>query len=192
MKPVDCSWQFLVIAEIGKMEFKSFETERLIVRPTSEEDAAFIFELANTPKWLQYIGDRNIGSVESAREYIETKMLPQLHRLGYSSYTLIRKIDQQKVGVCGLYDRDGLPGIDLGFAVLPAFEGLGFAFEASHRVQQAAFEDFQLRTLCAITTKDNVASQKLLEKLGMRQTGTTSLPDDEEELLVYEISLPTQ
>ena len=36
--------------------YKTFETERLILKPTLEEDAAFIYELFNTPKWLKTLG----------------------------------------------------------------------------------------------------------------------------------------
>ena len=55
------------------MKYKSFETERLIIRPTTESDSEFIFKLLNTPKWLKYIGDRNIKTVENAKEYIKDK-----------------------------------------------------------------------------------------------------------------------
>jgi len=170
------------------MKFKSFETDRMIIRPTALEDAAFVLVLCNTPRWIQYIGDRDIKTEKDAQEYINTRMVPQLKRLGYSSYTLIRKKDQLKIGVCGLYDRDGLDGIDLGFALLPEFEGVGYAYEASKRIRDAAFNEFNIETLLAITTKDNVASQKLLGKLGLQLTSATSLPNNEEELLVYSVS----
>lgn len=39
--------------------YLTFETERLFLRPTCEEDVPFILELLNTPKALQYVGDRN-------------------------------------------------------------------------------------------------------------------------------------
>jgi len=84
-----------------------FETERLIIRPTSLKDSAFICELLNTPKWKKYIGDRNIHSVKDAETYIVNKMLPQLEKLGYSNNTLIRKSDGQKIGTCGLYNKIG-------------------------------------------------------------------------------------
>ncbi|MEL6538116.1 MAG: GNAT family N-acetyltransferase [Bacteroidota bacterium] len=169
------------------MEYKSFETERLIIRPTAQEDADFLFELMNTPKWLQFIGDRNITSLEKAKEYIKVKMTPQLVRLGYSSYTVITKEGGVKVGNCGLYDREGLEGIDIGFAFLPAHEKKGYAYEASNRIKEAAFEDFGIETICAITAKGNVSSQRLLEKLGLRQHGTTVLPNETEELLLFKI-----
>lgn len=168
-------------------EFKTFETERLLIRPTTVEDAEFIFELLNSPKWLQFIGDRNVKNLQSAVEYIHLKITPQLNRLGYSNYTIIRKSDQTKIGTCGLYDRDGVVGIDIGFAFLPNFENHGYAFEATNKLKEAAFHEFGLPEINAITTKDNYSSQKLLEKLGMKKVGTTQLPYDNEELLLYQI-----
>jgi len=169
------------------MTYKTFETERLFIRPTSEEDAEFILELLNAPKWIKYIGDRKVKTVENARAYIRLKMTPQLVKLGYSNYTVITKETDQKVGTCGLYDREGLEGIDIGFAFLPKHEKKGFAFEASNRIKQAALDDFKIENISAITTKDNIASQKLLEKLGLELAGTKILPNSSEELLVYKL-----
>lgn len=167
--------------------YKTFESERLIIKPTTEEDAAFIFELFNSPKWLKNIGDRNITSPDMAKEYILTKMQPQLERLGFSNYTLIRKTGKVKIGCCGLYDREGLEGIDIGFAFLPEYEGKGFAFEAADKLKNVAFNEFGLPALSAITSKHNVASQRLLEKLGLTLLGTTALPNANEELLLFKI-----
>jgi RimJ/RimL family protein N-acetyltransferase len=168
-------------------QHKIFETERLILIPTTEEDAEFIFELFNTPKWIKYIGDRNIKTVKNAKDYIKTKMLPQLERLGYSNYTLIRKADNCKIGLCGLFDRDGVEGIDIGFAFLPEYEKKGYAFESANKLINVAFNEFGLAEINAITVKDNISSQKLLEKLGLNLKGTTKFPNDEEELLLYKI-----
>ncbi|MCF6222774.1 MAG: GNAT family N-acetyltransferase [Flavobacteriaceae bacterium] len=166
-------------------ESKTFKTERLILKPTDEEDASFILELLNTPKWLKYIGDRNVKTLESAKAYIVNKMLPQLKKLGYSNYTVIRKSDKTKMGTCGLYDREGLDGIDIGFAFLPKYENKGYAFESANKLKNVAFNEFEIKEINAITTKDNVASQKLLEKLGMHLFGTTNISNDNEELLLY-------
>ena len=168
-------------------KYKEFETERLFIKPTSENDAEFIFELLNTPKWITYIGDRNIKTVEGAKNYILEKMKPQLEKLGYANYTLIRKIDNAKIGTCGLYDREGLEGIDIGFAFLPEYEKQGYAFEAADKIKDAAFNEFEIPVISAITTKDNFSSQKLLKKLGLKLIGTTKLPNDNEEFLLYKI-----
>lgn len=168
-------------------QYKIFETERLIIRPITVEDADLILQLFNTPKWLENIGDRNIKSVEDAKDYILSKMQPQLERLGYANYSLSRKIDNVKIGTCSLYDREGLEGIDIGFALLPEYEGQGFAFEAAERIKKAAFNEFGIKSIVAITTKENVASQGLLKKLGLKFTDTVRLPNDDEELLLFKI-----
>lgn len=168
-------------------KYKDFETERLFLKPTSEEDYGFILELLNTPKWLKYVGDRNVKSIEDAKAYIQNKIMAEFEEHGYSNYTIVRKSDGAKIGTCGLFDREGLDGVDIGFAFLPEYEKKGYAFESVERMKKAAFEEFNITQILAITTKDNISSQKLLNKLGMKMDGTTKLPDDDEELLLYKI-----
>jgi RimJ/RimL family protein N-acetyltransferase len=57
---------------------KSYQTQRLNIRPITTEDAPFILELMNTPKWIRFIGDRNIKTVEEAITYIKEKAYKQL------------------------------------------------------------------------------------------------------------------
>ena len=167
------------------MSYLTFETERLFLRPTIEKDASFIFELLNSPNWLKFIGDRNIRSIDDAESYIKNKMIPQLEKLGYSNYTLILKDKDIQIGTCGLYDREELEGIDIGFALLPEYEGKGFGFEAANEIKKAANSEFGITDLSGITTKDNIASQNLLRKLGFKLKGTATLSDDDEELLLF-------
>lgn len=142
--------------------YKSFETERLLLKPMSKEDASFLLELLNLPKRIKYIGDRNVYTIKEAETYIKHKMTPQLKKLGFSSYTVIRKTDNAKVGSCGLYDREALEGIDLGFAFLPLYEKMGYAFESATKLKDLAFNQFNLKHISAITTSENKDSQKLL------------------------------
>lgn len=162
-----------------------YTTERLILKPTDQDDAELFFILLNSPKWLQNIGDRNIHSVEAASAYISEKIISQREKLGYSSFTILRKEDEEKIGVCGLYKRDGLDLVDLGFALLPEYEGKGYAFEATQKLVRKASEDFKIEQLAAITIPENTASRKLLEKLDFRFEKMISLPNDEKELCYY-------
>ncbi len=168
-------------------ESKNFETERLILRPTSLDDAPFILELLNTPKWLQFIGDRKVYNLEDAKKYISEKIITQQERLGFSNYTVIRKSDQVKIGSCGLYDREGLEGVDIGFAFLPAYEKMGYGYESAMKIKAIGFDIFKIKKIKAITSKQNIASQSLLEKLGLKFSEMIRLPNDEEELMLYEI-----
>ena len=168
-------------------QYKSFTSKRLIIRPTFEQDAKLIFQLMNTPKFIKYIGDRKISSINDAKNYIKVKMLAQLYSMGYSSYTLINKSNGDKIGICGLYNRAGVDGIDIGFSILPHFERLGYAFESSSRLIKGAFEELEIEEIKAITNQDNISSKNLLKKLGFKLIGKTILPDEKEELLLFEI-----
>jgi RimJ/RimL family protein N-acetyltransferase len=168
-------------------QYKSFTSKRLIIRPTFEQDDKLIFQLMNTPKFIKYVGDRKISSINDAKNYIKVKMLAQLYLMGYSSYTLINKSNGDKIGICGLYNRAGVDGIDIGFSILPHFERLGYAYESSSRLIKGAFEELEIEEIKAITNQDNISSKNLLKKLGFKLIGKTILPDEKEELLLFEI-----
>ncbi len=169
----------------------TLETERLNLKPTTVEDADFILRLMNTPKWLENIGDRNVKTIGDARNYIIAKMYPQLERLGFSNYTVIRKADGTKMGTCGLYDREGLEGVDIGFAFLPEYEGQGYAYESAQKVLETGLEHFGITRVSAITLETNLPSRKLIEKLGLTFSKMFRLPDDPEELMLFELKFPS-
>lgn len=170
---------------IDGVTYKTFETERLLLKPCVEEDAAFIYKLLNCESWLKNIGDRDVKSVEEAGAYIRTKMYPQLKKLGFGNYTVIRKSDGAKIGTCGLHDRKGLEGVDIGFAFLAEYEKQGYGFESANELKKQGFELFALKQINAITLPSNIASQKLLEKLGLQFIKMITLPNDNEELMFY-------
>jgi RimJ/RimL family protein N-acetyltransferase len=164
---------------------KKYETERLILNPTSVKDAEFVLELMNTPKWLKYIGDRGVKTLQDAEKYIEANYVVQRKRLGFSTYTVISKKDREKLGLVGLYDREGISGIDLGFAFLEKYEGQGYAQESSEKLLNLAYEEFGISELKAITNTDNIASQKLLKRLGFKEIGLTKLSKEKDQVLLF-------
>jgi len=157
----------------------------LIIRPPNLEDGPFIFQLLNSENWIKYIGDRNVKNEEQAREYIKNKIFPQLKKFGYSNNTVIRKSDLAKIGSCGIYHREGMDNPDLGFAFLPQFERQGYGTESAKKVLEIGTDEFLLKQIDAITTKNNIPSQKLLVKLGFELMGDINLPNDPEELFLY-------
>lgn len=165
--------------------YQSYETERLIIAPVLESDAAFILKLLNTPKWLEFIGDRNVKTEADAADYIRIKMLPQLYEFGYGNYKVIDKQTQEPMGTVGIYHREGYEGADIGYAFLPQFERKGFATEASVKLIEVAFDELRMESLNAYTNKDNEASQKLLRKLGFKESGVTTFPDEDKEILTF-------
>ena len=70
------------------------------------------------------------------------------------------------------------------------FQGKGYGYEAASKLLEMAFTDFGCSKISAITSKQNIASQTLITKLGLKYLKTVQLPDDPEELLYYEIEKP--
>lgn len=164
----------------------TYETERLILRPMSREDKNFVFELYNRPKFIQHIGNRNVNTIEDAENYILNRFAPQIERLGYGNYLLVTKEGNEKVGAVGIFEREGLDIVDIGYSLLEEFEGKGYAFEAAQKVKSIGMDEFGLTKISAIISKDNISSQKLIEKLGLRFKKQVILPGETEELNYYE------
>ncbi|MGO4708282.1 GNAT family N-acetyltransferase [Chryseobacterium sp. 2TAF14] len=171
---------------LSKKENKLYETERLLIRPMSLEDADLIFELYNMPNFIKYIGNRNVNSLSDAENYIRSKFLPQFEKLGFGNYMVILKEGNQKIGGVGIFEREGLDIVDIGFSVLEKFEGKGLMFEAAQKVKSIGMDEFGLNKISAITTKDNLSSQKLIEKLGLKFQKYVTLPNEDVELMYYE------
>lgn len=167
---------------------KILETDRLLIRPTNVDDAAFILELLNTPKWISFIGDRKVETIKEAQKYIEVKMVPQLQRLGFTNNTVILKDGNEKIGICGLFDREEITGtLELGFAFLPIYERNGYAFESATRLIKFGFEELEINSIRALTAPKNIASQNLLVKLGFDFQGEITFAEDEEISRWYEM-----
>ncbi|MBV9240957.1 MAG: GNAT family N-acetyltransferase [Acidobacteria bacterium] len=140
-------------------------TERLTLRELTSEDAAFINRLLNTPKFLEYIGDRGVKSDEDARAFIEEKYRASYRDNGYGLW-VVETTNGTPVGMCGFVRRDTLPGPDLGFAFLPEHERQGYGYESAAASMTYGHDQLGFTKVLAITTPHNEASIGLLIKLG--------------------------
>lgn len=129
-------------------------------------DAAFIQKLTNTPGWLQHIGDRGTRTIEGRLAYIERAYTEPYARVGFGLWAVVNRSSQQPMGVCGLVSRPDAPAPDLGFALLPEFEGRGWIRSASRIVLSHAWEHLHLTLVDAYANEDNARSRKTLEALG--------------------------
>ena len=161
------------------------ETERLSLRPISVDDAEFILALLNEPSFLRYIGDKQVRNLEDARQYILNGPVASYERHGLGLLLVELKGSTTPIGMCGLLKRDELPEPDIGFALMPDFCNKGLAFEAAAAVLQDARDRLKLQSILAITSLDNDASIKLLERLGFRFERITRLAPDREEVRLF-------
>jgi RimJ/RimL family protein N-acetyltransferase len=143
------------------------QTRRLRLRTISSDDAAFYLELLNDPAFIEHIGDRGIRTLEEARRAVEEGPAAMHEKRGHSLYVVELKETGAPIGMCGLIKRDTLEDVDIGYAYLPQYRGCGYAFEAGQAVLAYA-PTLGIMRVVAITKPQNIASNQLLKKLGLR------------------------
>ena len=161
------------------------ETERLKLRELSPDDAEFILLLLNEPSFLRFIGDRGVRNLDDARQYILNGPVASYQKNGFGLYLVQLKPNDTPIGMCGLLKRETLPDVDIGFAFLPEFWNKGYALESATVVMSYGKDVLKLPRIVAITNKDNVASAKLLEKLGLVFDRLINLPGDKDEIKLF-------
>ena len=159
------------------------ETERLVLQEFNVDDAEFILTLLNTPGWLEYIGDKNVRSVEDAVNYLENVPIKSYRENGFGLWLTLLKNNSTPIGMCGLIKRESLDDIDIGFALLPEYSKLGYAYEIAHATINYAKHSLGINKVVAITDSNNVSSIKLLNKLGLQFEKTLKLSENDIVLL---------
>lgn len=151
---------------------------RTVLREMTVDDAPFIRDLLNQPSFLRYIGDREVRTADDATRIIESRYRQSYRDHGSGLWVVQRAENGVPMGICGFVRRDVLPHPDLGFALLPEFEGHGLACEAAEAALAYARSTLGFSHVLAIATKDNTRSLQLLHRLGFRADGEVTMPGD--------------
>jgi RimJ/RimL family protein N-acetyltransferase len=164
---------------------KALKTKRLLIEEGCLGDSSFIFKLLNCPSWVEFIGDRGVKTIEDAENYIQKSLLASYAKNGFGLYKVSLKVTKEPIGLCGFLQRDYLESVDIGFAILPAYEGKGYAFEAAKALMDYGMSTLKFKAILAITSKNNTRSQKLLNKIGLLKKETIKPSGEETEMLLY-------
>ena len=156
------------------------QTGRLLLRELTVRDAAFILRLLNDPSFLRFIGDKGARTLEDARRYITEGPGASYRRNGFGLYLVQLRETGERLGMCGLVKRDGLPDVDIGFAFLPRYWSNGYASESGAAVLRLARTRFRIPRVVAITAPDNQGSMRVLCKIGLQFERTIQLTGQSE------------
>jgi RimJ/RimL family protein N-acetyltransferase len=163
------------------------ETDRLVLRHLTLNDAPFIVELLTQPSFLRFIGDRGVKDKQTARQYLLKGPIASYEKHGFGLNLVFLKESGDPLGICGLLRRDTLPDVDVGFAFLPAHWRRGYAKEAASAMVDHGHRVHGLRRIVAITSPDNVASIGVLEKIGLKFETLTRLGEDPREVRLFAV-----
>jgi RimJ/RimL family protein N-acetyltransferase len=151
------------------------KTRRLAIRRLTLSDDEFVLRLVNQESFLNFIGDKGVRSLADARDYLRDGPLASYAKHGFGLLLVAEKSSGEPIGICGLLNRDEQPHPDIGFALLPEYESMGYAFESAEAVIEYGFTRLQIKTIVAFVKPENKRSIRLLGRLGLRSAGQAKL-----------------
>ncbi len=141
------------------------ETERLYLREFELEDAKSMFALNAVNEQIQYTGDVPFESITAAQNFLLN--YSDYKRNGFGRWACITKEEGHWIGWCGLKRHsDGL--VDLGYRFFKEYWGMGYATESSLACLAYGFNELGLKEIVGRSAKANLASIRVLEKIGMK------------------------
>jgi RimJ/RimL family protein N-acetyltransferase len=141
------------------------ETERLILRELNPNDDMDFYELNLNPKVLIYTGDKAFKSIEEARIFLENYCEYRVN--GYGRWAVINKSTGKFIVWCGLKYGEIGNETDIGFRFFEKDWNKGFATESALGCLNYGFQKLALNRIIARAMKKNIASIKVLEKIGL-------------------------
>ena len=123
-----------------------------------------MYDLNMDPEVLKYTGDLPFTSIEEARTFLEE--YSEYERNGFGRWAVINKENNEFTGWCGLKLNEENK-IDLGFRFFQRFWNRGYATESAKACLEYGFSVLNMDEIIGRAMKANIASIRVLEKLGM-------------------------
>ena len=165
------------------------ETRRLVFRHQALSDLDSLFALYRDAEVVRYIPDAP-RTYEAAREELEWHMHGHRQRPELGLWATILKETNTFIGRCGLlpWVIDGQAEVEVAYLIGRAYWGKGLGTEAARAILNYGFERLHLPRLICLIDKDNLASIRVAQKIGMafEKEGR----DDFGPFLLYSISRP--
>ena len=150
--------------------FPTLTTERLTLRQPLESDAQQIFLLRSDAIVNKYLDRQPTRTVEEALHFIRTVNENFKNNEGLY-WAITQRGNKKLIGAICLFDfSDELQKCEIGYELLPNYQGQGIMNEALEKIIEFTFQTLELMTINAFTHKDNQSSTKLLQKFYFQET----------------------
>ena len=142
------------------------ESERLLLRQFSLNDIEAVYQFNSNVELHRYTGDEIINSRQHAEQIIKDIWLKDYTNYGYGRWALIYKPENKIIGFAGLKYLAEIGETDIGYRILPQYWGKGLVSEISKQIILYGFNELNLKRIIGIAMPENIASCKVLEKIG--------------------------
>ena len=141
-----------------------FASKRLEFRKFDVSDATAFYDLNRDEEVMKHTGDLPFESIEASREFL--KNYDPYSKTEFGRWTVLLKESQEVIGWCGLKRLED-DSVDLGYRFFKKHWNKGYATEAAQVCLKEGFSTYGLIEIIGRTAKDNKASVRVLEKIGM-------------------------
>jgi ribosomal-protein-alanine N-acetyltransferase len=159
-----------MIANFTLPSFPKLETERLLLRQETPEDAKAVFALFSEPAVTQFHDLDTFTDIEEALQLVERRTKRFESESGIR-WGIVRKRDNALIGSCGFTWNKQTHSAEVGYELASSSWRQGIMTEALRAILQFGFEQIGLQFVVAEVMLDNIASKNLLEKLGFQSQG---------------------
>lgn len=140
-------------------------TERLILRPFREEDAAALFALSQDPDVVRFVGDRRVPTLQESWRAV-AGWLGHWTLRAYGQWAIEELSTGAFVGRAGIINPAEWPGPEVGYLLGKAWWGRGFATEAARAAMNWGFSEIGFDELISLIDPANAASIAVATRLG--------------------------
>ena len=145
----------------------NIETARLRMRPFILDDLDPLSLIYGDADVMKYIRDGQPVSREQTEASLKS-FIEEWNRHGFGLWAVLYKEDESLIGFCGLRFLDNTPEVEVGYRLAKTHWGMGLATEAARASLRYGFETLDLQRIVAVVHPQNSASQRVLEKIGLR------------------------
>ncbi len=150
------------------------ETERLIIREPVLEDFEPLWKMRNDGDVTKFTG----GITKLSRDEMYERHAKRCANFDSKpkEYSVVLKGSGEYIGYCGFQYCGVLDGIEILYGYAKEYWGYGYASEAAKVVLEHGIKELQMKQIVAAVNKDNIASDKVLTKIGMEYVGDVEWP----------------
>ena len=151
--------------------FPVLETERLLLKRITNEDTSEIIALRSNPETMKYIPRPLITTNEQALEHI-SQLNSIIETNEGINWGITLKDSPKIIGFIGYFRvQPGNFRAEIGYMLLPEFHGKGIIPEAAKKVIDYGFNEMKLHSIEAVIDPDNLASERVLQKMDFVKEG---------------------
>jgi RimJ/RimL family protein N-acetyltransferase len=149
------------------------ETERLRFRRWRTSDFPTYEQWCSRIEIMRYLGGKTFDRVQAWRHM--AYLVGHWEMLGYGYYAVEEKATGAMVGRVGFTNHPGWPAFELGWTIIPEYQGRGYAIEAARMLLAYAFDALDQPRVTSLIHPDNAPSIKVAKKLGQEVQGETTV-----------------